>query len=66
MGSLGAYDRQNNWDSPTLVEIWRTGPYMHDGRCASLEEVFTRELHGLSEPLPEKQLKQLLAFVLSL
>lgn len=66
MGSLGAYDRQNNWDSPTLVEIWRTGPYMHDGRCASLEEVFTRELHGLNEPLPEKQLKQLLAFVLTL
>jgi len=66
MGSLGAYDRQNSWDTPTLVEIWRTGPYMHDGRCATLQEVFTYEMHGLEKPLPDNQLQQLIAFVLSL
>lgn len=66
MGSLGTYDRQNSWDTPTLQEIWRTGPYMHDGRCATMEEVFTREMHGLQEELPEQQLEQLVSYVLSL
>ncbi len=66
MGSRGIYDRQNSWDTPTLIEIWRTGPYMHDGRCATLEEVFAREMHGLTQPLPEEQLQQLVAYMLSL
>ena len=25
-------------DIPSLVEIWRTAPYLHDGRAATLEE----------------------------
>lgn len=66
MGTQGAFDRQNSWDTPTLVEAWRTGPYLHDGRCASLKEVFTRELHGLDEALSEEQVDLLVAFVLSL
>lgn len=66
MGIPGAFDRQNSWDTPTLVEIWRTGPYLHDGRSASLEEVFTREKHGLEKELSADDLYQLIAYLLSL
>jgi len=66
MGVPGAYDRQNSWDTPTLIEIWRTGPYLHDGRCESLEEVFTREKHGLDKHLNTDDLYQLIAYLLSL
>jgi DNA-binding beta-propeller fold protein YncE len=66
MGMQGLTDRQNSWDTPTLVEAWRTGPYLHDGRCAKMEEVFTREMHGLDEPLSEEQVNQLVSYILTL
>ena len=27
------------YDTPTLIEAWRTGPYMHDGSLKTIEEV---------------------------
>jgi YVTN family beta-propeller protein len=66
MGTQGIYDHQNSWDTPTLVEAWRTAPYLHDGRCASLKELFTLELHGLDEALSEEEVDLLVAFLLSL
>ena len=66
MGTQGPYDQQNSWDTPTPVEAWRTAPCLHDGKCASLKEVFTEELHGLKKALPEKQVDQQVPFVLYL
>ena len=66
MGTQGIYDHQNSWDTPTLIEAWRTAPYLHDGRCASLKEVFTNELHGLDKALPEEKVDQLVIYLLSL
>ena len=66
MGIQGLADHQNTWDTPTLIEAWRTGPYLHDGRCATMKEVFTLENHGLDEPLPEEQVNQLVSYILSL
>ncbi len=66
MGVQGLTDHQNSWDTPTLVESWRTGPYLHDGRCATMKEVFTKENHGLDKALTEKQVDQLVSYVLSL
>lgn len=66
MGTQGEYDHQNSWDTPTLIEVWRTGPYLHDGRCASLVDVFTREKHGIETELSEDRAEQLVAYVLSL
>jgi mono/diheme cytochrome c family protein len=66
MGEQGSAENQNGWDTPTLVETWRTGPYLYDGRCASMKEVFTREMHGLDEPLSEEQVDHLVSYVLSL
>ena len=32
----GAYE---SFDTPSLIEAWRTGPYLHDGSMATIEEV---------------------------
>ncbi len=66
MGKRGTDDHQNNWDTPTLIEVWRTGPYLYDGRCATMDEVFDSAYHGLEKPLPEEQVDQLVSYVLSL
>lgn len=66
MGEQGAYDHQNTWDTPTLTEVWRTGPYLHDGRSSTLYDVFDNEKHGLQTELTEKEIEQLVEYVLSL
>lgn len=66
MGTQGIYDHQNSWDTPTLIEVWRTGPYLHDGRSATMKEVFTSEYHGLENPLPEEDVNHLVSYLLSL
>ena len=66
MGTQGAFDHQNTWDTPSLIEVWRTGPYLHDGRCATMEDVFTTEKHGIDNSLSEKATQQLVEYVLSL
>ena len=35
-------DADKKFDTPTLVEVWRTAPYLYDGRAATMEEVFTK------------------------
>jgi cytochrome c peroxidase len=60
------YGQQQAWDTPTLVESWRTGPYLHDGRCATMTEVFAEEKHGLEKELSQDELVQLVEYVLSL
>ena len=59
-------DPDLNWDTPTLVELWRTGPYWHDGRYASLSGLFRDGMHGLETALSEFDLKVLEAYLLSL
>ena len=66
MGEQAGHDFKAEWDTPTLIEVWRTGPYLYDGRCATMEEVFSREQHGLHKELSGKKLEQLVAYVLSL
>lgn len=62
MDSLG----EQAWDTPTLVEVWRTGPWLHDGRCASMKEVFQLDRHGLDRELSKNELEELVEYVLSL
>lgn len=66
MGNKGEYDKQSNWDTPTLIELWRTAPYMHDGRYSSLEDVFNIEKHGLEEALTSKEITDLTKYLLCL
>lgn len=68
MGTLGPRDIgpfDGTWDTPTLVEVWRSAPYLHDGRCATLKEVFTTEKHGDVQRLSEQEIDDLVEYVLS-
>ena len=66
IGSPGASDRTNEWDTPTLREVWRTAPYLHDGRAANIEDMLKNEKHGLQKELSNEELEQLIEYVLSL
>ena len=69
MSSIGppdTYNGNNSWDTPTLIEVWRTGPYLYDGRCSTLDEVFDEDLHGLKSKLAPEDLKTLVEYVNSL
>jgi YVTN family beta-propeller protein len=70
VGSRGKYDRRDAFDTPTLIECWRTAPYMHDGRYTTLKALFTEGRHGLEDgevgELSERQINDLVQYVLSL
>ncbi len=54
------------WDTPTLREVWRTAPYLFDGRAATMEEVFTIHKHGIEKKLSKKETEALTEYILSL
>jgi YVTN family beta-propeller protein len=71
VGTDSRWDQgRNNYDTPTLVELWRTAPYLHDGSAVSLREVITtrnpRDLHGKTSQLSPGELDDLVAYLLSL
>lgn len=60
---------------PSLIEVWRTAPYLYDGRAESLYEVLTKynpldengkTKHGNVSDLTEEEVDALIEFVLSL
>ncbi|MEI6807479.1 MAG: cell surface protein [bacterium] len=63
-------DKGKAMDTPTLVESWRTAPYLHDGRASDMKDVFVRhnpkDLHGRTKKLSPKELDDLVEYVLSL
>ena len=58
------------FDTPTLIEMYRTGPYLHDGRAATLQDVLTifnpQDRHGRTSHLTPAQIDDLVAFLMSL
>jgi len=65
-------DRQADWefDTPMLTELWRTAPYLHDGRAATIEAVLTAgnidDQHGKTSDLTQAEIADLAAFLRSL
>jgi cytochrome c peroxidase len=68
--SKSSYDRRNEFDTPTLVEVWRTAPYLHDGHYLTIKELLKEGKHGKKQgpvdKLTEQELNDLAEFVLSL
>ncbi len=61
------FDRRDDWDTPTLLEVWRTAPYLHDGRYVTMKQLFTEGKHELQEVnLTEQEIDDLCEYVLSL
>ena len=59
---------ENLFDTPTLIEVWRSAPYLHDGQYATVKELLVDGEHGLrrSSALSQQELDDLAEFVLSL
>jgi streptogramin lyase len=57
-------------DTPTLLGVWETPPYLHDGSAATLRDVLTTSnttgLHGYVAGLAAEQLDQLVAYLLQI
>ena len=57
---------EQGWDTPTLVEVWRTAPYLFDGRAASMFDVFYEHRHGIQGKISRKEAEALAEYVNSL
>ena len=66
MGKQGEYDHQNTWDTPTLIEVWRSGPWLHDGRSATIKHLISEEKHGIRQELSDVEVDALVEYVMSL
>ncbi len=57
------------FDTPTLAELWRSAPYLYDGRALTMEELLSscnpKDAHGVTKNLSSEEIKALAAFVLS-
>lgn len=69
VGTASGLDSAETFDTPTLVEVWRTAPYLHDGRAATMKDVLTvcnpHDRHGNTSRLTEEQLADLVEFLLT-
>jgi YVTN family beta-propeller protein len=70
VGTTKGQDTGKPVDTPPLGEIWRTAPYLHDGRAATLKELFTTYDHAgtleQASQLTEQQIDDLVEFLRSL
>jgi DNA-binding beta-propeller fold protein YncE/cytochrome c peroxidase len=70
VGTGQGRDQYTLFDTPTLIEVWRTAPYLHDGRAMDMMEALTTfnidDRHGTTSTLSPDELKDLIEYVLSL
>jgi DNA-binding beta-propeller fold protein YncE len=70
VGPRAELDLLKSFDTPSLVELWRTAPYLHSGAAVTVREVLTRfnpeDRHGRTSHLSKKELDALEAYLLSL
>ncbi len=63
-------DRNREFATPILSEVWRTAPYMYDGRVVSIQEVITSDntnnRHGNTKGLTPQEVDDLANYVNSL
>lgn len=57
-------DKNINMDTPTLREIWRTAPYLYDGRAVTMKEMLNH--HTPSLKLTADESRNLEEYILSL
>jgi len=71
VGTTGPQDHgMGQFDTPTLIEVWRTAPYLHDGSAATVRDVLTTRnpngKHGNTSRLTMSQVDDLIAYIISL
>ena len=70
VGILTPLEPDGKYDTPSLVEVYRTAPYYHDGRSATLKDALTKDdpdgKHGSVKDLTPQEIHDLVAYLLSL
>lgn len=70
VGTKGQYDTTEAFDTPHLLGIAYTAPYLHDGRAQTLEEIWTlystNDSHGVTSYMNKIQLNDLIEFLKTL
>ncbi len=70
VGTTKGQDVGKSVDVPSLIEAWRTAPYLHDGRAATIHDLLRSQDHaGIQEEtnkLTEDELNDLAEYILSL
>ena len=70
VGTRPGPDESGRFDTPTLVELWQTAPYLHNGRAVGLREVLTTmnpdDKHGETSHLSDDEVGALVEYLKSL
>jgi YVTN family beta-propeller protein len=70
IASKGPFDSTNFFDTPHLLGVAATAPYLHDGRAKTLEELWTvyqtNDMHGVSSYMSKHQLNDLIEYLKTL
>jgi cytochrome c peroxidase len=70
VGTNAANEKDARFKTPSLFELHRTAPYLHDGRALTLKEVLTthnpKDTHGKSSMLNAREIDDLIAYLMSL
>lgn len=70
VGSRAYFDTHGEFDTPQLNNIFENAPFLHDGRCYSLEEIWTEfnpdDLHGVTNDMKKEQLNDLIEYTKAL
>ena len=70
VGSRAPNDFIDKFDTPTLLEVWRTGPYMNTGEYLTIRDLLEIGKHGCKEgqfdELSKQEQDDLIEYVQSL
>ena len=70
VGTRAYFDSHGEFDTPQLNNIFENAPFLHDGRCYSLEEIWTEfnpdDLHGVTNDMKKEQLNDLIEYTKAL
>jgi YVTN family beta-propeller protein len=70
IGTRMRYDRETEFDTPQLNNVYDSAPYLHNGSAETLEEIWTRfnpyDQHGVSNDMTKDQLNDLCEFLKTL
>ena len=68
--SYAPFDTVQKFDTPTLLEVWRTAPYLSTGHFTTIRDTLLKGKHGnengLLDKLTDKEIDDLIEYVLSL
>jgi len=70
IGTKNWIDRESDFDTPHLNNIYDSAPYLHNGIAETLEEIWTRynpdDQHGVTNDMTKDQLNDLIEYIKTL